>query len=57
MKNIIRNLSLGIYQTRAYRHLTRPIFLTLENNNQSFHEERKFLDMYRSELYKLDYHL
>ncbi|QXJ33470.1 tRNA(Ile)(2)-agmatinylcytidine synthase [Saccharolobus shibatae] len=57
MKNIIRNLSLGIYQTRAYRHLTRPIFLTLEKNNQSFHEERKFLDMYRSELYKLDYNL
>ncbi|AAK40597.1 DUF1743 domain-containing protein [Saccharolobus solfataricus] len=56
-KNIMRNLSLGMYQTRSYRHLTKPIFLELENNKPSFYEERKFLEMYRSTLYKLDYHL
>ncbi|QGA54941.1 DUF1743 domain-containing protein [Sulfolobus sp. E5-1-F] len=56
IKNIMRNLSLGMYQTRAYRHLTKPIFLELENNNQSFYEEKKFLETFRSELYKINYY-
>jgi tRNA(Ile2)-agmatinylcytidine synthase len=42
-ENIIisRNLSLGIYQARYYRHLTRPIFLEFKNK-----KDYNFLEIY-----------
>ncbi|TRM80887.1 tRNA(Ile2) 2-agmatinylcytidine synthetase TiaS, partial [Sulfolobus sp. D5] len=34
IKRIDRNISLGIYQSRYYRHLTRPIFLEIKNDSE-----------------------
>ncbi|WP_338600006.1 tRNA(Ile)(2)-agmatinylcytidine synthase [Sulfolobus tengchongensis] len=55
IKRVSRDLSLGVYQTRIYRHLTKPLFLELRYTNKQFEDEIKFLDLFRAELYKINY--
>ncbi|MEM4041485.1 MAG: tRNA(Ile)(2)-agmatinylcytidine synthase [Saccharolobus sp.] len=58
-KKITRDISLGVYQTRAYRHLTKPLFLELASNKIDINEELTYLHFLNDSLnsYKISSYL